>query len=377
MAKAYMRADSQFIWVTFSINKKRYRQKTRYEANEKNLVLVQKEVLPVLMHKIKTGEVLLEKVVKKNFKYYSDLFLKTKRDLKPNSYKQYESQILFWNKCFQDREVNDIKPSEIKEIIFNLTVKPQTQRDILARLKSIFDEAELDEAITSNPAKKVKIPRAAKRKILPLAKDEVTEILNNANDFFKCYLAVGFYTGMRTGEILALKWQNVNLDKKLIYIDATVGNYEEQDTKTNDSTRYVPIFEPLIPYLKEQQLRNGLSKYVFCTKTGGHYSSTNLIRYFWKPLLRRLHIPYRRLYETRHTFATNMIASNKFSLNQIASWLGHSNIQTLISKYNNYIPSEIAKFDSKFNVFDTQNDTQQNQEPTQFDFIALKNGTIQ
>lgn len=376
MAKAYMRSDSQYIWVTFSINKKRYRQKTKYEANEKNLVFVQKEVLPVLMHEIKKGSVILKKSVKKNFKYYSDLFLKTKRDLKPNSYRQYESQIIFWNKYFGDREINDIKPSEIKEIIFNLTVKPQTQRDMLARLKSIFEEAELDEAISSNPAKKVKIPRASKRKILPLTKDEVTEILNNATDFFKCYLAIGFYTGMRTGEILALKWQNVNLDKKLIFVDATVGTYEEQDTKTNESTRYVPIFEPLIPYLKEQQQRNGLSKYVFSTKTGRHYSSTNLIKHFWKPLLRRLHIPYRRLYETRHTFATNMIASNKFSLNQIASWLGHSNIQTLISKYNNYIPSEIAKFDSKFNVFDTENDTQQNQDPTKFDFIALKSATI-
>lgn len=376
MAKAYTRADSQFIWVTFSINKKRYRQKTRYEANEKNLVYVQNQVLPVLMNEIKKGSVILEKTVKKNFKYYSDLFLKSKRDLKPNSYRQYDSQISFWNKCFQDREINDIKPSEIKEIIFSLTVKTQTQRDMLARLKSIFEEAELDDAIKSNPAKKVKIPRATKRKILPLSKDEVTEILNTATDFFKCYLAVGFYTGMRTGEILALKWQNINLEKKLIFVDATVGSYEEQDTKTSESTRYVPIFEPLIPYLREQQQINGLSKYVFSTKTGRHYESTNLIQHFWKPLLRRLHIPYRRLYETRHTFATNMIASNKFSLNQIASWLGHSNIQTLISKYNNYIPSEIAKFDSKFNVFDTQNDTQQNQEPTKFDFIEYKSKSI-
>lgn len=57
--------------------------------------------------------------------------------------------------------------------------------------------------------------------------------------------------------------------------------------------------------------------------------------------------------------------------------MGHSNIQTLISKYNNYIPSEIAKFDSNFNVFDTQNDTQQNQEPSKFDFIALKSVNIQ
>lgn len=377
MAKAYIRKDSQFLWVTFSVDKKRYRQKTKYEATEKNIAIVEKEFIPVLMAEIKKGNVILEKVVKKDFKYYSDLYLKTKQDLKPNSITQYTSQVAFWNGYFKYRDVTDIKPSEIKEIVFGLKVGASTQRDILTRLRAVFEEAELDEAILSNPAKKVRIPRSTKRKILPLGKDDVSLLLEKSSDFFKCYLAVGFYTGMRTGEILALKWQNINLDKKLIYVDSTAGNYKEQDTKTSSSTRYIPIFEPLVVFLKEQQARTGLRKYVFSTSVGTHYRSTNLIRYHWKPLLLRLKIPYRRLYETRHTFATNMIATNKFSLNQIASWLGHSNIQTLISKYNNYIPSEIAKFDSNFNVFDTKDDTQNNSTSSKFDFTELQEQAIQ
>lgn len=355
MAKSYMRKDSQFIWVTFSINKKRYRKKTKYEATKSNLKLVQNEVLPVMMHKIKTGEILLEKDKNNNkFEYYSKLFLKTKRGLRPNSYKQYCTQVNFWNEHFESMDIKTIKASKIKEIIFSLNVEVSTMRDLLGRLKAIFDEALIDDEITVNPAERIKLPRSEKKRFLPFTKEEVNELLSNSEDYFKCYLAVGFYTGMRTGEILALKWQNINFEKKLIYIDATVGQYEEQATKTLSSTRYVPIFEALIPYLKEQQKRTGLGNYVFCTRNGTHMQSTNLINHRWKPLLKRLHIPYRRLYETRHTFATNMLSSNAFSLNQIAAWLGHSSIQTLISKYNNYIPSEIAKFDSKFDVFVTK-----------------------
>ncbi len=362
MAKAYLRNDSQYVWITFSHKGKRYRKKTKYEASEKNVKIVEKDVLPVLMAKIRTGEVLLEKDKSTNnkFEYYSKLFLKTKRGLRPNSYKQYCSQIEFWDNHFKDRDIKSIKASEIKEILFSLQVEVSTLRDLLGRLKAVFDEAEIDDVIKINPAKKIKLPRAEKKQFLPFSREEVSLLLNNTDDYFKCYLAVGFYTGMRTGEILALKWQNINLAKRLIYVDATVGQYEEQATKTLSSTRYVPIFEPLIPFLKEQQKRTGLKKYVFCTKTGQTMQSTNLINHRWKPLLKRLHLPYRRLYETRHTFATNMISSNKFNLNQIACWLGHSSIQTLISKYNKYIPSEIAKFDKEFDVFDTKNVTKEN-----------------
>eukprot|EP01028_Stygiella_incarcerata_P008394 TRINITY_DN36435_c0_g1_i4.p1 TRINITY_DN36435_c0_g1~~TRINITY_DN36435_c0_g1_i4.p1 ORF type:complete len:321 (+),score=-24.98 TRINITY_DN36435_c0_g1_i4:377-1339(+) len=311
-----------------------------------------------MMHKIKTGEIILEKVNKKLFKYYSDLFLKSKRDLKPNSLKEYSRYIGFWNSFFADRDIKEIKASEIKEAIFTKDIKVQGMKDHLVICKGIFNEAFIDDEINSNPVDKISLPKAKKKEILPFTKEEVKAILDNANGFFKAYLAVAFYTGIRTGELLALKWQNIDFKNKRIYINATVGNYKEQTTKTGTSTRYVPLFDILEPYLREQQKRTGLNKNVFCTKNGRHYSSSNLTIYEWRPLLRRIKIPERRMYETRHTFATNMIESQQFSLNQIAAWLGHANIQTLINRYNKFIPSEIAKFDGQFDVFKGENDTE-------------------
>lgn len=326
-----------------------------------------------MMHKIKEGKIVLEKVNKKSFEYYSSLFLRTKSSLKPNSYKQYDSQIRFWNSHFSSRDIASIKASEIKEILLNHNVIDTTKKDLLDRIKAVFEEAEVDEEIKHNPASKIRLPRSRQKKtFLPFDKDQVKRILDEAEDYFKVYLAVGFYTGLRTGEILALKWQNIDFSKKLIFIDATVGQYEEQLPKTITSTRYVPIFESLVPFLKEQQKRTGLGKYVFCTRTGSTLQGTNLIAHRWKPLLRKLKIPYRRLYETRHTFATNMLSSNKFSLNQIAAWLGHSSIQTLITKYNSYIPSEIAKFDSQFDVFKDRNVTNEVTEETKNFYRLVK-----
>lgn len=357
MAKAYIRKDSQFIWVTFSVNKKRYRKKTKFEATKSNLKLVQNEVLPVMMHKIKAGEILLEKDKNNNkFEYYSKLFLKTKRSLKENTYKAHYNKTNFWNNIFKNRDITSIKKSEVKKIIFYLNIEVVSMKGYLCTLRGIFNEAIDDEVLERNAAD-IKLPKTKAKEILPFSKEEVKKLLDNAEGFFKCFLAVAFYTGCRTGELLAMKWQNIDYANKRIWIDATVGSYKENIPKTGKS-RYVPIFDFLIPYLKEQEKRTGLGNYVFCTKSKKPYASTNLYQYFWKPLLKRSKIPLRRLYETRHTFATNMLDSKLFSLNQIAAWLGHSSVQTLIQNYNKFIPSEIAKFDSNFDVFDTKKVTE-------------------
>ena len=357
MAKAYVRNDSQFVWITFSHNKKRYRRKTKYEASKENIKVVEKEVLPVLMAKIKTGEIILEKddVSTKTFEYYSKLFVKTKRGLKENTYTNYVNQSKFWNDFFKDREPSTIKKSEVKEILFSMNIEVVTMKGYLCTLRGICNEAIEDETLEKNPAD-IKLPKGKRREILPFSKEEVKRLLDHADGFFKCFLAVAFYTGCRTGELLAMKWQNVDFKNKRIWIDSTVGNYKEDVPKTG-KFRYVPIFDILIPYLKEQEMRTGLGNYVFCTKKSTPYSSTNLYQHHWKPLTRRAKVPIRRLYETRHTFATNMLDSQQFSLNQIASWLGHGSVQTLIANYNKFIPSEIAKFDSNFDVFDTENVT--------------------
>ena len=353
MAKVYQRKDSPYLWIDFSYNKKRYRKKTKYEATKDNIKLVENEILPLMLQKIRKGQILLDQPKTNNtFEHYSNLYLKSKIHLKTNSYNKYKKELLFWNNHFKNREIKSIKASEIKECIFSLNIELQTIKSYLVPLNGVFNEALIDDEIESNVISKIKLPRAIQKEIIPFSKDEVNKILDCATGFFRNYLAVAFYTGCRTGELLSMKWQNIDFENKRIYINSTVGSYKETTTKTGKS-RYVPIFDILYPFLENQKKTTGLKTYVFCTRTGKPYASTNLYRYYWKPLLKQINVPLKRMYETRHTFATNMLESQNFNLNQIASWLGHSNIQTLIRSYNKFIPSENMKFDSSFNVFDT------------------------
>ena len=56
-----------------------------------------------------------------------------------------------------------------------------------------------------------------------------------------------------------------------------------------------------------------------------------------------------------------MLDSKKFSLNQIANWLGHNSVQTLIRHYNKFIDSEVNKFDSDFDVFNEEDEIESGQ----------------
>lgn len=93
--------------------------------------------------------------------------------------------------------------------------------------------------------------------------------------------------------------------------------------------RFVPIFELLVPYNTSQKI----------------------MEFQWAPLLRSQGLFHRRMYELRHTFATNMLNSGKFSAMQIAKWLGHTNTQMLFTTYARHIQSEKYEIDREFDLF--------------------------
>ena len=342
------------MWVSYSVDKKRYREATEFEATEENLIYVQKVELPRRLEELKKGK----SFKLKTFEHYSKLMLKSKKYLRETSYYTISKKVDIWCNHFKSRDIDDIKASELKLFLFEKDIKITSMKKYLYVASQIFEEAMLDEVITNNPAKKIILPKDKPKEIKPFSREEVNRLLLHSEGWFKNMIAVALYTGIRTGEMLAMKWQNVDFKNKRICIDSTVGNYEESNTTKTNKTRYVPIFDALMPYLKDQALKTGLNKYVFSSHLGTTLRPSNLYQYNWLPLLRKAKVPRRRLYDTRHTFATNMLDSKKFTLNQIANWLGHNSVQTLIRHYNKFIDSEISKFESNFDVFDTQNDTQ-------------------
>lgn len=347
----FKRKNSPFLYLNISINGVRYVQKTKYYHDE--IQKVQKDILPYLRQKILNGEIILNNKKEKirTFSYYSNLYLNSKKFLKSSTLKRYFITVLRFDKIFGNTEIDKINASEIKNYLFSLNIRSLTFRNYLYVLRDIFNEAILDDIINVNPCLKIKLPKNNdKKEIEPFSINEVNIILSNSSGFFQNFLATAFYSGCRTGELFALKWQNIDLDKKLIYIDSTRGDYKEGTPKSGKN-RYIPIFNSLIPYLEAQYKITGLNTYVFLSDFGKPLRSSNILKYYWYPLLKRLKLPKKVLYNTRHTFATNMINSQQFTLNQIASWLGHSNIRMLVTTYNKYIDSELQKYDHNIDIF--------------------------
>lgn len=346
----FKRKGSPFLYLNISIDGKRHVEKTSYYHNE--IDKVKNEVLPILRAKLLTGEIVLnkEEKEKKTFEYYSEIFINSKKYLKHGTSIRYINTIERYDKVFKGREIKSITALEIENYLYSLNIKSLTFRNYLLVLKGVFKKAVLDDEISVNPCTKIDVPKNQIVEIEPFSVDEVNLIINNAEGWFKNFIATAFYTGARIGELFALKWQNIDLKKKRIYINATRGDYKEGVPK-NGKNRYIPIFNSLMPFLVSQKKITGLNSYVFLTERGCNLRGSNTARFFWYPLLRRLNLPKKKIYNTRHTFATNMITSGHFSLNQIASWLGHSNIRMLVLHYNKFINSELDNFNSEIDVF--------------------------
>ncbi len=164
--------------------------------------------------------------------------------------------------------------------------------------------------------------------------DEVRRFLaasRTEDDHVFVFYATAVYTGLRAGEIAALEWPDVDLDRRLV----TVQRSFDGPTKS-DRVRYVPILDPLLPVLKAWRLRHP-GRLVFTNQDGAMFAPS--ARIFQEVLHRVLGVgqfpkvqrngverSYVRFHDLRHTFASRWVAKggDLFKLQKI---LGHQSVQ--------------------------------------------------
>ena len=290
------------------------------------------------------------------FQKYASLYIQLNEDEWKPSYLDKNKGIVETRfEAFKDLDIKDLHASDIKLWYKNINdVGNKSKRNYLSVLKGILDVALHDEVIQKNPMIHVKFPKYKAPRIHPFSADEVKMILEASKDLnfnFVYYLAMGFYAGMRTGEILALKRNEVDLKKRTISIKSTRSRFGEGIPKTFGSKRTIPILDSLYPYILKM-LENGNTKYVLTNQYDRPYRDSHVFcTYWWKPLLESLRLPYRRIYDTRHTFATNMLYRKLCSPAELAQYLGHSNVQMVYEVYVSYLDSHFDKFDRSIAIY--------------------------
>ena len=350
------------LYLQFDANGKRYQRSTKLDDTPKNRVLVQREVIPKLQHKILSGEFAKqhEKIYK--FSEYALKYKVSKEHLKTYRHLRgiVDNKLL---PIFGNKEINKISRGEIKEFTDNLLLDltPKRTRMILNTLKAIFDIALDYEHIQINPAANIKLPKHKAMQMQPFTPNEVRILLNHSNGWFQNMIALAFYTGMRQGEMIALTINDIDLESMTINIDKRIAQGEINTPKTESSIRKVPIFKALVPYLQDQLK---LCKKEMCfslffnpnTKES-FYDSKKLSKY-WYDLLDKCGFEHRRFYNTRHSFVTNMIRSGAVSILDVSQMVGHKTIEETISTYTKFFPEEHLRVSRNLDPFtDTTTDT--------------------
>jgi integrase len=191
-------------------------------------------------------------------------------------------------------------------------VKPATVNRDLATIKTTFNKAVEWRKLEESPAKPVKFLREPGGRLRYLEKEEIQKLLSNCSDRIKPILTLAIFTGMRRGEILKLKWHDIDYQRGIIYLLDTK-NGAKREVFMNDLVK-----NALIGVRKHPE-----SPYVFCDKNGRPYHD---IRKSFYTALEKSGIISFRFHDLRHTFASQLVMSG-VDINTVRELLGHKDIR--------------------------------------------------
>ena len=292
--------------------------------------------------------------------WYIDNYAKNK--LKPITAYTYEGQIK--NHLLPElgnMKLKDFTPAKITAFFKTRTYQPATCRKVYVILQSVFARAVEQGFIKETPCTKaVILPKAEtpKEKKPFLDENQAKDLLKMVEDNtqFNRIIKVLLFTGMRSGECLALRWQDIDFENRTIHIENTLtdvgGKHWLQPPKTATSNRYIALSDILAEIFIEQKKHNDekqknlgkLYKYpemVFTSESGNYVDRSGLNTQF-RRFVKGTDFDFITLHSLRHCNATLLINSG-IDLKIVSELLGHSDVSTTANVYADVLKSSKAK----------------------------------
>jgi integrase len=237
-----------------------------------------------------------------------------------------------------------IRPSDVERFVLELGdhKAASTVRQTYTVLRAILDAAVRDQLLASNPAAKVQRPGVPRQEVQWITPEELETLLamRPEDDRLGVVFRLLAWTGLRRGEALALRWQDVDLTKGILRVSRTLGRVEGKlqvsQPKTAKSRRSVPLSAPVAAMLAAHRERQRFERHaagsayqdldlVFATEVGGYLDPRNTLRAL-TTAVRKAGLPEGvGLHTLRHCAASAMLAKGA-PVKVVSEILGHSSI---------------------------------------------------
>ena len=261
-----------------------------------------------------------------------------KNQVKPNTYQKYES-------VCKNHIIDELGLMLVK-LISNHTIINFTNRlrekslsaksinDILIVLGLVFKYAEEEYEISTPKIRYIKEDNKEMRVLSVDEQLQLTTYLNSNIDVFKLGILIALYTGVRVGELCALKWDDITdeyiqINKTMMRIKTDNGKTEIRigSPKSDSSKRLIPTPQCLLPLIN--QYRN--SGYVLSTDKL-NFTEPRLMQIKFEKMIKECGLNKTNFHALRHTFATRCIEAG-VDVKTLSEILGHSDVKTTLNRY--------------------------------------------
>ncbi|MBA3826198.1 MAG: site-specific integrase [Ktedonobacterales bacterium] len=250
-----------------------------------------------------------------------------------------------------------LKPQHIQQVYAKMLEKgfsTTTVRHLHATLHRAFENGVRQGVFSQNLCELIDAPRIAQKEMRVFSMEQSRQFLAAIQGTrFEALFALALSTGMRRGEILGLTWENVDLDRGIIYVQRNLqhvrGVVMMQEPKTKQGRRHLflgPIArQALIEHRERQNRERAVMEWdeqkwnlVFTTTKGTPMHPTTLLLKHYDPIIKQAGLPHIRFHDLRHTAATLLLEAG-INPKVVSEMLGHSSIAITLALYSHVTPA--------------------------------------
>ena len=308
-------------------------------------------------------------------RYLGDWLERKRANLRPRTHRRYGEHLAHITHAVGGLTLTKLTPTRLDRLYSALQQPPEGQEGQEGEnaeplspttvhhthvvLKQALADAVRHGLLARNPAAQVKPPRVRQVEMHTLTVEQARTLLVAAReDRLEAVYVLALTTGMRQGELLALRWRDVDLDTGILQVRGTLAYIARRgwvigQPKTARSRRRIELSAEAVAALRRHKARQAQERLaagavwahgaiapdlVFCNEIGWQLEGGNMRRRQYRRLLERAGLPIIRFHDLRHTAATLMLLQG-IHPKVVSERLGHASVSITLDRYSHVLPS--------------------------------------